>query len=32
VLDCELRNSLRFLMDREGNLVEVLHSGVRWTA
>lgn len=32
VLDCELRHSLRMLLDREGNLVEVLRSGVRWTA
>ncbi|NWF80072.1 MAG: hypothetical protein HXY37_08490 [Chloroflexi bacterium] len=32
VLNCELRNSLRLLLDREGNLVEVLQSGVRWTA
>lgn len=31
VLDCELRHSLRMLLDREGNLVEVLRSGVRWT-
>lgn len=30
VLNCELRNSLRLLMDREGKLVEVLHGGVRW--
>lgn len=32
ILDCELRHSLRMLLDREGNLVEVLRSGVRWTA
>jgi hypothetical protein len=32
ILDCELRHSLRMLLDRDGNLVEVLRSGVRWTA
>jgi hypothetical protein len=32
VLDCQLRHSLRMLLDREGKLVEVLRSGVRWTA
>lgn len=32
ILNCELRHSLRLLLDREGNLVEVLRSGVRWTA
>jgi hypothetical protein len=31
VLDCDLRHSLRLLLDREGNLIEVLRSGVRWT-
>jgi hypothetical protein len=30
VLDCELRHSLRLLLDRDGQLVEVLRSGVRW--
>lgn len=30
VLDCELRHSLRLLLDREGKLIEVLRSGVRW--
>lgn len=32
VLDCELRHSLRMLLDRDGNLVEVLRGGVRWTS
>ena len=32
ILDCELRHSLRLLLDREGKLGEVLRSGVRWTA
>lgn len=32
VLDCQQRHSLRMLLDREGKLVEVLRSGVRWTA
>lgn len=31
VLDCELRHALRLLLDREGNPVEVLQNGVRWT-
>ena len=32
ILDCDLRHSLRLLLDRDGKLVEVLRSGVRWTA
>jgi hypothetical protein len=32
VLNCDQRHSLRLLLDREGNLIEVLRSGVRWTA
>ncbi len=32
IIDCDLRHSLRMLLDREGKLVEVLRGGVRWTA
>ncbi|HMQ30925.1 MAG TPA: hypothetical protein PKD53_09360 [Chloroflexaceae bacterium] len=32
VLNCALRHSLRMLLDRDGNLVEVLRGGVRWTS
>jgi hypothetical protein len=32
VLECKLRHSLRMLLDRDGNLVELLRGGVRWTS
>ncbi len=32
VLNCSLRHSLRMLLDRDGNIVEVLRSGVRWAS
>lgn len=30
VLACDQRRSIRLLLDREGNLVEVVHSGIHW--
>lgn len=32
VLDCELRDAVRLLLDRDGNLLEVLRNGVRWSS
>jgi hypothetical protein len=30
VFDCRLRNSLRLLLSREGDLVQVIRSGLHW--
>lgn len=30
VFNCELRESLRLLISREGEVVKVMHSGVKW--
>jgi hypothetical protein len=32
ILECKLRRSLRMLLDRDGNLVELLRDGVRWSS
>lgn len=31
VLDCPLRNSVRLLFDREGEVVKTMQSGIHWT-
>jgi hypothetical protein len=30
IRDCTLRHSLRMLLDRDGNVVELLRDGLRW--
>ncbi len=31
ILECQLRNSIRLLFTRQGQLVEDMRSGIRWT-